>query len=335
MNTFLSNQNIKTLWDVIIDEDIIKNKPRDFIQIISQMFINNMENFYHNEKTLCKNLLEMNQKYIMVVLNYAFQIEQKMKNSSQPPPPQKLTHEEIQNQRRSKFDEELERKQKEFESSIQVKVPEKPNFSDNFEDTPINNMDQILKEISEKRNYDVYINPQNSSQNPSWLSPMETSIRKEKFTQNTNDPQTKSQLQSKNQNNIKYIKINEELDNTIIEPNIIDLGNDSPKKTVSWGDNQVHNVNLEIYENIDDNNVDNYNFNNNYQNNDEDNDKMNLFKKLKKITPTIEEPKIETINNVNNIDNLQNQINGLHQKIETIQNDISNILTLLQKQTIT
>lgn len=327
MNTFLSNQNIKTLWDVIIDEDIIKNKSKDFIQNVSQMFINNMENFYYNEKNICKNLLEMNQKYIMIVLNYAYQMEQKLKMKNSLPQAQNITHEEIQNDRRSKFEQDLERRQKEFESSIQLKVPPKPIFTDNFEDTPINNMDQILKEITEQRNYDIYVNSQIGNQNTSMLQPMETSIRNQKFTQNTNENQTQGQLQNKNQNNIKYIKINEELDNTIIEPNIINLENDSPKKTVSWGDNQVHNVNLEMYENMSDNTEDNYNYNNNYQ----DNDKMNLFKKLKKITtPTIEEPKIESINN---IDNLQNQINGLHQKIETIQNDISNILTLLQKQT--
>jgi hypothetical protein len=322
MNTFLSNQNIKTLWDVIVDEDIIKNKPREFIQNVSQMFINKMEQFYHAEKGMTKSLLELNQKYIMIVLNYAYQMEQNMKQVVSLPPPQKLTQEEFQNDKRSKFEHDLERKQKEFESSVEVKTPPKPKFTDNFEDTPIGNMDEILKQMTEQRKYDIYTSSQKDVQNASWLTPQETSVKNEKMSRQQNNA-------SQSQNNVKFIKIKEEIDNKIIQSNVINLENDSPRKTVSWGENKTYHSNIE--------------------NTDE-----NLFKKLKKIVPSREqdtnielvinedpqqqgdqEPKnfLQIIND-DKYEKLQYQINGLNEKVENMNANINMILELLKNNNI-
>ena len=97
-----------------------------------------------------------------------------------------ITYEEIQNDRTSQFEKDLNRRQEEFTNAMTLKVPNVPEFSDNFADTPIKDMDKIIKEMTSKRNYEVeqinrnYSN-NNSDNGDNWLKPQETSIKKEKF----------------------------------------------------------------------------------------------------------------------------------------------------------
>jgi hypothetical protein len=92
------------------------------------------------------------------------------------------------NTKKSQFEKDLVKRQEEFTNSITLQVPKVPEFSDNYRDTPIKDMDKIIKEMTSKRNYEVeQINRNNSnnnnnnSENDSWLKPQETSIKKDKF----------------------------------------------------------------------------------------------------------------------------------------------------------
>ena len=68
---FLNNENVKVLWDVIIDEDIIKRQPREFHENILNLFRSNLKGFYDVESKKTNNLVDMNKKYILLILNYA------------------------------------------------------------------------------------------------------------------------------------------------------------------------------------------------------------------------------------------------------------------------
>jgi len=83
MNTknFLNNENVKVLWDVVIDEDIIKRQSREFHENILKLFRNNLKGFYDVESQKTTNLVDMNKKYILLILNYANkQIKQNVKS---------------------------------------------------------------------------------------------------------------------------------------------------------------------------------------------------------------------------------------------------------------
>ena len=69
-NTFLNKDNIKMLWDVISDEDIFKYLKLDIQERISQMFVNNLRGFYETEKVKTNNVVDINKKYILLILNY-------------------------------------------------------------------------------------------------------------------------------------------------------------------------------------------------------------------------------------------------------------------------
>ena len=70
INQFLHKDNISTLWDVISDEDMFKFLKRDSQEKIYQMFVNNIKGFYDVERTKTNNIVDINKKYILLILNY-------------------------------------------------------------------------------------------------------------------------------------------------------------------------------------------------------------------------------------------------------------------------
>ena len=286
-NEFLTKQNVDLLWEVIIDDDLFKNKPKEFINQIGSIFTQHLRGFNEAEKNNSSNLMSMNKRFIGLILNHSRSIIISNKNQI---PQQKtrelITSTDLQTERISQFEKDLSQRQSEFTSAMSLPVPQVPKFSDNNLDEPIGEMELAIKKALEQRNYDIeQVNKNlNKSNADSWLKPQETSLKSEKIT-----PQNKQ-----NQNSLKYIKIdNENIENTIIKKDIIDLG---PKKQITWED---ENISFKIADKE-----------------EEENDiiENNIFKKLKKINPEIDDQ--SSINNRMNI--LEDKINGLNNKIDLI-----------------
>ena len=332
MNTtsFLNNENVKVLWDVVIDEDIIKRQSREFHENILNLFRSNLKGFYDVESQKTTNLIDMNKKYILLILNYAnkqiAQIAQNVKPEYRKIKildelPQKkvnelITYEEIQNDKRSQFDKDLNRRQEEFSNSMALPVPPVPKFSDNLEDCPINEIEKAIKELTSQRNYDVeQINRSNnnslSSNVDNWLKPQETSVKNDKLS-----PQAQP-LQNGNINGnnsrLKYIKT----DNENVENQVISLEREkqmSPKKNVTWDlkpynyssdvkDELLNEVSNEVRLTMEEIVNDNDNIN------DED---ANIFKLLKKV------PNVKSDTNDNKISVLQAEVKTLNSKLDLI-----------------
>ena len=300
-NDFLTKQNVDLLWEVIIDDDLFKNKPKELINQIGSIFRQNLRGFNEAEKNNSSNLMSMNKRFIGVMLNHSYSIINANKN---PIPPQKIrdliTSSDLQSERMSQFEKDLSQKQSEFTNAMSLPVPPVPKFSDNKLDEPIGEMELEIKKVLEQRNYDIeqVSKNLNKSNADSWLKPQETSVKSEKIT-----PQNKVNVNNSSSSSLKYIKIdNENIENSIIKKDIIDLG---PKKQISWEDD---NINLEIIEEeINENKI------------VED----DIFKKLKKITP-----QSDVYSNINI--NINNRMNILEDKLEGLNSKINVILKLLQ-----
>ena len=329
MNTtsFLNNENVKVLWDVVIDEDIIKRQSREFHENILNLFRSNLKGFYDVESQKTTNLVDMNKKYILLILNHANkQIKQNVKPEYRKIKildelPQKkvnelITYEEIHNDKRTQFDKDLNRRQEEFSNSMALQVPPVPKFSDNLEDGPISEIDKAIKELTSQRNYDVeQISRSNnnnlSSNTDNWLKPQETSVKNDKLT-----PQQPLQNGNINGNNsrLKYLKI----DNENVENQVISLEREkqmSPKKNVTWDlkpynysadvkDDLLNEVSNEVRLTMEEivNETDNDNVN------EED---ANIFKLLKKV-PLVKDT------NYNKIEILQAEVKTLNSKLDLI-----------------
>jgi hypothetical protein len=322
ITNFLNKDNVKILWDVISDEDIIKNQSLDFKENMFNLFTSNIRGFYDVESKKSNNLVELNKKYIMLVLNHSNKVIKnsmsteikKIKISNETPNNvnELITYEEIQNDRRSQFDKDLNKRQEEFTSAMSLPVPPVPKFTDSLDDGPISEMEKAIQEITAQRNYDVEQINRNNNNNlienssvDNWLKPQETSVKTDKFVQPIQN--------NNNGNRLKYIKIeNSDIDNTIYQNQVIDLGNkeqESPKKNVTWGKNEFYNKNeaneikLEMEEIEKDN--------------DNDNDIFKLFKKIPNKQETTEE-----------------KISLLQQDIKNLNSKLDNILDLLNRTII-
>jgi len=284
---FLERENIQLVWDVLIDEPMIKKicTSQNKVNELMTIFENNLKAFYLKEKTSCNSLVDLNKKYILLLINYVIKLQPQPVQPSQSPVPtppnfkkikihddsdtiqQQITYEDIHNERISKFEKELNKKQQEFTTAMALPVPPTPNFNDN-RDEPISEIELEIKKIQEQRKYDIEMisksysetnivnnttNP-NSSNNVNWLTSQETSIKNEKL---------KLDFQTSTNENDKHI---------------------------TWSNEN------QFYEPLQEYSI----------SSDETN---NLFKKLKKVDP---------INYQLQIDELKNDLASLHNKINII-----------------
>ena len=223
---FLTDENKQMLWDIITDEDIFKNlsKDVDVVQYIEETFHGNIKGFYDIEKGKSNNLLDLNKKYIVLILNYVKDIYNLNKtkqpttsnqtpnkdksytpvDKSYTPVDKSYTHNDIQNDKRARFENELNTKQQEFTRAMTLPAPPIPKFSDNL-DEPISEMADAIKKITEQRKYDIdqiYNKPEIDKKQPQQENPT-----------------------------LKYIKIDKE---TVVDLNVIDL---NTKKHITWATN--------------------------------------------------------------------------------------------------
>jgi hypothetical protein len=305
---FLKKENIDTLWDVIIDEDIFKFLSRDIQGKVFQVFLDNIKGFFEVEKTNTTELIDMNKKYILLILshirkNYPEKMPNKIKIFDEPLVKESITYEEIQNEKKTQFEKDFMKRQEEFTNAMALPVPEVPDFTDKFTDSPISGMEKIIKEITAKRNYDIeQINRKNQEKienADNWLKPQETSIKSEKLITKTNQHE-----EPNNQNRLKYLNNQDKnLDNnTIIEKN----------KNVSWGLNEEFYLHTSLEKIEEDEEYEN-----------------NIFKKLKKVPSNLENITL-TMND--DSPNVEERLTHIEKTLEKYNNKMDKILELLQNR---
>ena len=293
---FLNSENISMIWDVISDEEMFKFLSRDIQNKVANIFTSNLKSFFESEIHNTNNLIDINKKFIMLILNYIktnFSSQQpskiKIHNEIIQAPEEKvlITYEEIQNDRKSQFEKDLSRRQDEFTNSMTIPVPKVPEFSDKNIDGPIREMENIIKTMTAQRNYEVEQINKNYQHPDSWLKSQETSIKNDK-----NLTPSVISTEENEYNKLRHIKFeNEEI--TLISPE---------KRTVTWGENsEIDNKK----------NLENINLT-----------EESIFKKLKKVNitqPTIvfEESNIN-YSKEDRIQNLENEVKTLNIKMDML-----------------
>ena len=268
------------------------------IQHIRDIFNTNIKGFYDSEKTKSTDLFDLNKKYIIMIIGYinnsiprAETIQQK-KGNIQDKQIESYTHKDIQNDKRTQFEKDLTIKQQEFTSAITLTVPPVPKFNDKI-DEPISEMGDAIRKMTEQRKYDIEQINKTYDKPDSWLQSKDTSIKGDKLNKNTNE--------------LKYIKIDTENVINDDKKDVIDLNTNS-KKHISWSQPEITNEGIG----------------------------GDIFKKLKFIKTT--EPSVElneTIQEdfagqIRKTDLLQRDVDTLKNKMEIMNENIVEILTLLK-----
>jgi len=195
---FLKQENINMLFDIILEAELIPNgNQRD----LRENVFNEMIHFFKREKTTGKSLIHLNKEFINSLI-------------AEKKPRQQIQHvkvEDIQLERLSSFQKNLDRKKTEFQDAVNLKIPETPNFSDDM-DKPITEIESLISKTIMERNFEIEKIHQNvnKSKVQQFLKSQETSVKKPP-PDNLNP-------------NIKFIKI----EKTDIKPetvslNVIDL----------------------------------------------------------------------------------------------------------------
>jgi len=305
LKQFIQKENIQMLWDVVSDEDIFKFLSPDIQSKIYDVFINNIKGFFEVENTKNSSLVDINKKYILLILNYIKKTypyqPSKIKIHSEHPVKELITYEEIHNDRKSQFDKDFSKRQEEFEDFMNVKPPPVPEFADPVgkTDKPIKEMDKIIKDMQAKRNYEVEQinrsynhdnnnnnNNNNNNQVDNWLKPQETSLKSEKF-----QGQEIKEEQTKQFNRFKFLND--------LDPELYHTNN---KKNVSFSNNDE--IKTFISEP--------------FPENDEENKLFSKFKKINKKEDNITLQIQEQTFNEDRIAKLERNMENLNEKMDKI-----------------
>ena len=312
-NDFLTKENVSLLWEVIMDDDLMKNKQQSEVSQIIDIFNVNLKKFHASTNN--NNLTELNKNYITVMINFINKnfnkpIVKNHINQNQNQKKDLITYEEIQNDRLSQFEKDYNNRQQEFTSAMSLPVPQAPDFSDKT-DGPLTEIEVEVKRYMAQRNYDVEQlnktmdnnnNNNNQGKANTWLKPQETSLKAEKNPVNLEKNPVNLEKNPVNlvKNPLKYIKIDNstKINENVIQNDVIDLNDKYKKKTISWADN--------LKEDEEEHNNDVISV-------------LDIFSKLKTI-PTKKDNNLNNNNNNNNEDILflKNEIKVLHQKLDTI-----------------
>lgn len=210
--SFLSKENIELLWDVLLDEPIIKGISKTNQDIIYNAFYKNMFTFFEKEKYNNYDLITLNKKFLTQVLKALRHENVKEKHI--------YKVEDIHSERQSMFEKQLAQKKADFESSILVKKPPVPNFTERLEEDKIKGMDELIARTIAERNFDI--SPMNiTNETEQWLRSQETTVKLKKPQDSVEEIRE-----------IKYIKIENEASNYNIDNEIVELTKESKK--ISW-----------------------------------------------------------------------------------------------------
>ena len=254
---FLQKENLSTLWDVITEENIFKFLSKEIQVNVYQIFLNNIKEFFETERNKNNSLIDINKKYILLILNYIKtqfpeKIPNKIKILNQPNDIKELiTYEEIQNDRTSQFEKELMKRKDEFTNAITSSIPQVPDFADKYTDKPISEMEQMIKDMTTQRNYEIEqinkTNEKNKSETE-WLNPKETSIKAEKLTPNLLSSIKEFQEPKKNvtwMDNISFeLNINETQSNETQSNDI--QSNETKNNKINYLERQIDSLNKKV-----------------------------------------------------------------------------------------
>ena len=191
LTQFKNKQNLALLWNIILDELHINTSNKNLMSNINAIFEGNINPFV-SRSNKNSTLMELNKLFLSQVVLAVnrlfpnFTQEQNIKritiSDEEISEPYKV--EDIHASRQNDFEKEVERKQMDLDNYMTPQKPKDLDFSDKQTDSKIKSMDSLIAEKMAQRNMEIdqlQNNTYNSSIDPKkWLSPKETSVKKEK-----------------------------------------------------------------------------------------------------------------------------------------------------------
>ena len=249
MTKFLNKQNIKLLWEVLLDELHIDDNNKPIVTNIRTVFESNIQPFTKNTSANMNGnmqLVNLNKQFLSQVLlavNRLFpnlKQEQEFKRiqiSSEEVSPYKI--EDIRDARQDNFEKQLNLKRSEFENAINANKPKEIDFSEKIDDDKIREMDTLIAETIARRKFDIeQIQNTIVTEDPeNWLQPQKITNANTVANTNTNTNTNVKESITSDLGIYRKLKLKQSNENTVISPNI----NTNQKKNVTWDDENISN----------------------------------------------------------------------------------------------
>lgn len=255
ISKFLNKQNLKLLWDVLLDEFKIDANNKPIVANIRTVFESNIQPFTKNTTANMGGniqLVSLNKQFlsqVVIAVNRLFpnlKQEQEFKRiqisseEAQIMDPYKI--EDIREARQDIFEKQLQKKRVEFENSINIQKPKELDFSEKVDDGKIKEMDALIAETMARRKFDIdQIQHNLITEDPeNWLQPQKIVkqgdnqiIKSSNLLPKQSEQTLTSELGIYKKLKLKQPEINVNL---------------NPKKSVTWNDEIKSNISLVIEE---------------------------------------------------------------------------------------
>ena len=253
VSKFLNKQNLKLLWEVLLDELRIDPNNKAILINIQTVFESNIQPFTKNTSINSNiQLVNLNKQFlsqVVIAVNRLFpnlKQEQDFKriqiSNEEVINPYKI--EDIHEARKDDFENQLKLKRSEFENSINLQKPKELDFTEKIDDGKIIEMYALIAETIARRNFDIeQINKAtnlNVEDPENWLNPQKitknASINEIEKKQGNQEIKENSDLNFYSKLKLKQINTNT---------------NANAKKNVTWDDDEKlinNNISLIIEE---------------------------------------------------------------------------------------
>ena len=231
---FTSNSNKGIVWKLLCDNRTFAGIPEGKSNLIKEIFDKKISLLAEQINEASDKLVDLNKRVIGEMMitgnNYKQQPQQQQQQQqSSQSIPEIYNASALSEQRQRKFQDELNKKQNDFDSLTQVKIPETPEFSDNL-DTPIGSeMESMLaKQIAmREEQLNSVLNRQNMEEAKKWL-------------ELSNDDSTTNTKTQMNNDTIVKLKIGGDVNIDLNSNSSSSNSNsNSPKKQVSFSDSPL------------------------------------------------------------------------------------------------
>jgi predicted DNA-binding protein (UPF0251 family) len=239
LTKFLNKQNLKLLWDVLLDELNIDSNNKSIVTNIRTVFESNIQPFTKNTSINTNlngnmQLVNLNKQFlsqVLIAVNRLFpnlKQEQEFKRiqiSSEEVSPYKI--EDIRDARQDNFEKQLHLKRAEFENAINANKPKEIDFSEKIDDNKIFEMDTLIAETVARRKFDIeqIQNTIVTEDTENWLQPQK--ITNANTVANTNIKETPTS----DLGIYRKLKLKQPNENIVM----------NTKKNVSWNDDKKSN----------------------------------------------------------------------------------------------
>jgi len=244
---FLSKENMETMWQVLLDFNMIQVKSQNDLSNAKIFYINQSKFFFEKEKHSNQRLIQMNKKFIGLMSESFKQPHNNNHNHSSTPSEIQeteelhskeypYTNEKIQSNRINIFEKSLAEKQNEFNNAMSVSIPDIPKFSDDTIDEPILSMSQLISKTIAQRNFDLPMAVKIDDN-------ININIKNSKDSKKSNDKiQQQPQYKYINQDKPKLIQIGSFVDEEKDKDTELKYNPEIPKN-VTWGENLEYDSN--------------------------------------------------------------------------------------------